>query len=74
MADETTYEWCAHCEYEVEIPSGVVSKCPECGKSIRPCGDCPNNGTALHDQCDWREDGYCIAFPAFRYTADNNEE
>ena len=66
MAKETTYEWCAHCEYEVEIPAKEVSYCPQCGASIRPCGDCPNNGTSLHDQCGWKENGYCIAFPTHR--------
>jgi ribosomal protein L32 len=62
-----TTEWCSHCEYEVEIPVGEVSKCPQCGESIRPCGDCPTYDEGDERECDWREDGYCIIFPDFRY-------
>ena len=63
-ADNTTIEWCAHCEEEVTIPLDKVSACPTCGESIRPCGDCKD-----HDTCDWREDGYCKAFPTHRNSA-----
>jgi hypothetical protein len=69
-----TIEWCAHCEYEVEIPIKEVSKCPKCGKSIRPCGFCPTNFDNDKRECDWKENGYCIMFPNFRYTVENNED
>ena len=56
---EMTIENCSTCEGEVDIPAGVVSNCPLCGEEIRPCGDC-------FEECDWKPNGYCIAFPDFR--------
>jgi len=56
---KTTYEICGECMGEVDIPVDKISKCPECGESIRPCSDCLND----YNRCDWNESGYCWRFP-----------
>ena len=36
----TTYEYCPHCEKEVRILQGKISRCPECEAWIVPCSSC----------------------------------
>lgn len=64
MEEPTTYEGCAHCGAEVEIPVGKVSLCPTegCGHHIRPCNECYDT-----DECGWGPEGGCTKFPNFRY-------
>lgn len=58
------FEWCPHCECEVEIATDKIGLCPApgCGYHIRACAVCDS-----HDDCDWRNDGYCLKFPDYRY-------
>ena len=40
--DETTEEWCPHCDTCVDLESELkVQRCPNCGKWIVPCSVCP---------------------------------
>lgn len=41
MEDMTTYEYCPHCESEVELKAELsVQKCPNCGMYIVACSMC----------------------------------
>lgn len=41
MEDLTTYEYCPHCETEVELKAELsVQKCPNCGMFIVACSMC----------------------------------
>lgn len=41
MEDLTTYEYCPHCETEVELKAELnVQKCPNCGMYIVACSMC----------------------------------
>lgn len=41
--EDTCFEWCPKCENEVRISTEGVSKCPICGRSIKPCSMCDMN-------------------------------
>ena len=48
--DETVYEYCNHCEWEVPLPLELGTyNCPNCGLKIINCTMC-NNGKC--DSCD----------------------
>lgn len=49
-----TYEWCPHCEYEVELPTLLgVYICPSCSKKIINCSMC---GSMRCDTCKLYEE------------------
>ncbi|HZK52633.1 MAG TPA: hypothetical protein VFC84_00295 [Desulfosporosinus sp.] len=59
---KTTFEGCANCGNEVEIPGNEVSKCPKCQAEIFPCTTCYEqiDGDKV---CDWDEGAGCWRFP-----------
>lgn len=38
--ENTCWEWCPKCENDVRISTEGVSKCPICGRKIKPCSMC----------------------------------
>lgn len=41
IISDTCWEWCPHCEEEVELQSKFeVQVCPSCGRPILPCNLC----------------------------------
>lgn len=41
METNIVYEWCSHCEDEVELKAEFkVQICPNCGRPILPCAMC----------------------------------
>jgi DNA-directed RNA polymerase subunit RPC12/RpoP len=59
---ELTYEFCQHCEMEVEIDSDKVSECPNCQVKILPCSTCYKEKDNSKN-CNWSEDLGCWRFP-----------
>lgn len=46
------YEYCPHCESEVELANEFkVQVCPECGKAIVPCSICPFQPYKCSNNC-----------------------
>jgi hypothetical protein len=53
MKIETSYENCSHCECEEhEVKLDKLYPCPRCGKPLRACNYCQNEGRL----CNWKKD------------------
>lgn len=59
---ETTFEGCATCGGEFEIPTNKVSLCPGCSEILLPCSSCWEEKEGTHS-CDWSEKNQCWKFP-----------
>lgn len=60
----TVYEYCPHCEDEIEMEwdvenDGYQTVCPNCGKTLMLCDECLH-GEGSCGQCDFnRKTGRC---------------
>ena len=63
LLSEKTFEWCPHCQDEVEIPVDKLTPCPTCGIKIRPCSACPTDTGDADTLCTWTRVKGCDPFP-----------